>query len=186
MRRRGGSERPAKGRRLHGKARKVSTAARSIAGLQKQLDALSGELKEAREQQTATAEVLQIINSSQGDLAPVFDGILQRAIRLCEAAFGNLWLYDGERFDLAAAQGPFPPSYLEMLSQAGQHAGSNTVMRRAALTQQTIQIADYQLEQAYLDRDPVAVATAEMGKARTILAVPMIGEARALGVFFVY
>ena len=92
------------------------------------------------------AEILQIINSSPGDLAPVFDGILQRAIRLCEAVFGNLWLYDGESFDLIAAQGPFPPSYLEMLSQAGQHAGPNTAMRRAVLTQQTIQIADYQLE----------------------------------------
>ena len=144
------------------------------------------EQREALEQQTATAEILQIINSSPGDLAPVFDGILQRAIRLCEAVFGNLWLYDGESFDLIAAQGPFPPSYLEMLSQAGQHAGPNTAMRRAVLTQQTIQIADYQLEQAYLERDPVAVATAEVGKARTILAVPMVGEARALGVFFVY
>jgi class 3 adenylate cyclase len=142
--------------------------------------------REALEQQTATAEVLQIINSSQGDLVPVFDGILQRAIRLCEAAFGNLWLYDGESFNLVAAQGPFPPSYLEMLSQAGQHAGPHTAMRRAVLSQQTILIADYQLEQAYLNRDPVAVATAEVGKARTILAVPMVGEAHALGVFFVY
>ena len=144
------------------------------------------ETREALNQQTATAEVLQIINSSQGDLVPVFDGILQRAIRLCEAAFGNLWLYDGESFNLVAAQGPFPPSYLEMLSQAGQHAGPHTAMRRAVLSQQTIQIADYQVEQAYLDRDPVAVATAEVGKARTILAVPMVGEAHALGVFFVY
>jgi signal transduction histidine kinase len=144
------------------------------------------ELKEARAQQDATAEVLKIISSSRGDLAPVFDGILLRAIRLCGAAFGNLWLYDGERFNLAAAQGPFPPSYLEMLSQAGQNAGPRTAMRRAVLTQQIIQITDYQLEQAYLDRDPVAVATAEVGKARTILAVPMVGEARALGVFFVY
>ena len=90
----------------------------------------------------------------------LFDGNLRRAIRLCQAAFGNLWLYNGENFDLAAAQGPFPPSYLEMLSQAGPHARPNTVMRRAVLTQQPIQIADYQPEQACLDRGPVAVAKA--------------------------
>ena len=59
-------------------------------------------------------------------------------------------------------------------------------MRRAVSKLKPIHIADYQLEQAYVDRDPVAVATAEVGRARTILAVPMVGEARALGVFFLY
>jgi two-component system NtrC family sensor kinase len=187
MQQRGRSGRPVKGRRPNRpKARKVSVAAPSVADLKKKVSALTSELGEAGEQQTATAEVLQIINSSRGNLAPVFDGILQRAIHLCEASFGNLWLYDGKKFDLAAAQGPFPLSYLEMLSQAGQYAGPKTAMRRAVSKLKPIHIADYQLQQAYVDRDPVAVATAEVGRARTILAVPMVGEARALGVFFLY
>jgi GAF domain-containing protein len=172
MRQRGGSEQPVKGRRANRpKPRTIATP--SIADLQKQVGALTRELKEAREEQTATTEVLQIINASPGDLAPVFDAILEKAHSLCAVAHGALLLYDGEKFRAAAVRG-LSEALAELLRQ-GFIPGPNHPSQRLLEGARFAQVPDW----AEID-DPVARGTLGAG-IRTTLLIPLRSEGKLLG-----
>jgi hypothetical protein len=88
---------------------RVSNGTNSLIELKKQLEELTRELAEALEQQTATTEVLRIISSSPGELTPVFEAMLANAVRLCEAKFGNLFLYERDGLRTVAAHNVPPP-----------------------------------------------------------------------------
>src|SRR5262249_5231115 len=144
--------------------------------LLKELRQRTDDLSEALEQQTATSEVLGVISSSSGELRPVFETMLANATRICEAKFGNLFLYDGTEYRSVATHG-VPPVWAEFLQRNPViHPNPNVPLGRVAMTKQVVHIADIRMEQAYIERFPPLVAVAESGGARTLLVVPMLKE----------
>ena len=96
--------------------REVADLRRANAELQRRLEEALAERDEALQRETATAEVLQVINRSPGDLGPVFDAMLEKATRLCDAPSGMFWTFDGE-FSRAVAVRGIPESYAEYLRE---------------------------------------------------------------------
>ena len=144
------------------------------------------ELAESLEQQTATSKVLQVISSSPGDLQPVFEALLENAIKLCQAKFGILFLYDGETFHIAALHGA--PAYMEA-RRGGlgvRHLPPDAPLARIARTNEPIHIVDVALEQGYVERDPRMVELVDLAGARSLFSVPMLKENRLIGAIGVY
>ena len=143
------------------------------------------ETREALAQQTATAEVLQVINSSPGDLAPVFDAMLEKATRLCEAAFGIMNSYDGEQFRTAALH-RVPPPLAKLWSSTPPKPGPNSALTRLAHGEDVVHIEDYSEYQGYKAGELRARALVEVGGVRTYLAVPLRKDGRLLGTIAAY
>jgi GAF domain-containing protein len=143
------------------------------------------ETREALEQQTATAEVLQVINSSPGDLAPVFDAMLEKALELCGAAFGVLWTYDGERLHAAALRG-VPPAFAEFLTRAPHRVGPDNAHGRLLSGESMVHVTDLEADEAHRSRDPIRRALLELGGGRVLLAVPLRKDDAFLGIFTIY
>jgi GAF domain-containing protein len=156
----------------------------SVSDLQEQLKRQKRELEEARDERAALAEVLRVISASTGELEPVFNAVLENATRLCEAAYGNLYLREGDAFRLAALNGGLPARQYHKGALFQPAAG--VPLARLAETRQPVHVADYREERGYLDRDPLAVAVVEDAGLRTLLGVPMLKDGEVVGVIGVY
>ena len=116
-----------------------------------QVQARTRELTESLDQQTATSEVLQVISSSPGDLEHVFKAMLENAVRLCEAEFGQLVRSEGDAFRAVAMHNP-PNLFGELRRRVPVfRVNPGTTLGRAAAAKQTVQIVDVQAEPAYRD-----------------------------------
>ena len=142
------------------------------------------ELTESLEQQTATSEVLQVISSSPGDLEAVFSTILEKAVRICDATFGNIYRWDGTTGHLMAAHNT-PPAFAEFRRRSPyHHPNPKSGIGRMFATKTILHVADNAAEPGYLEeRVPSDVAAVELGGVRTYLAVPMLKENELIGGF---
>jgi PAS domain S-box-containing protein len=143
------------------------------------------ETQEALEQQTATAEVLGVINSSPGNPTPVFEAMLEKAMRLCEAAFGFMMLYDGERF-LPGAQRGVPAALAKYFADGPDKPGPGEAHTRILAGESLIHSLDYKEEEPYLRGNPLRRAVVDIGGARTALVIALRREQTLLGTFTVY
>ena len=146
---------------------------------------LLSELRETLERQTATSEVLKVISSSPGELAPVFKAMLENATKLCGAEFGTLGLFDGEFFGNVALHN-VPEGLTRMRDRKRWRPHPQSGLGRVAATRRFVHIDDLRTQPPYLEGDPAVVEISDTGGARTIVTVPMLKENELIGTMSVY
>ena len=145
-----------------------------------EVQARTVELTESLEQQTATSEVLRVISSSPGDLAPVFDTMLHKAMELCGANFGTLNTFDGTRFETAATYG-LPSAYDQFRRKQPLRYGPGTAPTLLIRGEPFVQMTDLPESEAYRQGEPNRRALVDLGGARCLLAVPLLKDERVVG-----
>src|SRR5262249_36593375 len=153
----------------------------TIETLRRELDARTAERDEALAERTAMAEVLQVINSSPGDLTPVFDAILEKAHTLCGAAHGALQIYDGEFFRPAAMRG-LPEPFVDRLRQ-GFRASGHPVAEALLAGERFVHISDVAATHA---THPGLRTATELAGTRTMLSVPLRKDGVLLGLIVAF
>ncbi|HEY4163016.1 MAG TPA: GAF domain-containing protein, partial [Dongiaceae bacterium] len=153
--------------------------------LRNRLELAEAERDQARAQQAASSEVLQAINAAAGELAPVFEALLDRALKLCEAAFGVLWTYDGEFQHPVAIRGA-TKAYREFLTKAAHRPGKGSAHGRMLAGENLIYIADVADSEDYRSGNPLPKALVDLGGGHSLLGVPLRKDGQFLGDIIVY
>ncbi len=148
--------------------------------LLKELRQRTDDLSELLEQQTATSEVLQVISSSQGELGPVFQTMLESATRVCGANFGTMNLWDGEKYNLVAHHN-IPPEFSAYRQRTPIVPHPGTALETIAQTHRVVRVEDVRNSPAYKAGVPNIVGMADIANARTMLTVPMLKDDELLG-----
>jgi len=148
--------------------------------LLKELRQRTGDLTESLEQQTATSEVLQVISSSQGELDPVFQTMLESATRVCGANFGIMNLWDGEKYSLVADYN-IPPEFSAFRRRAPIVPQPGTSLATILETHQAVQIPDLRDTPGYKAGVPYVVGMGDIAGGRTLLVVPMLKDDELMG-----
>src|SRR5262249_29982020 len=145
----------------------------------------TGDVSEALAQQTATSEVLGVISSSPGELEPVFQTMLANATRICEAKFGNLYLYEDGALRIVASHN-VPPAFAEARRRSPFHPPAGGAFGQAIRTKQTAHLFDLAATEPYEQRDPVVVEAGELGSVRTAVNVPMLKDNELIGIIAIF
>jgi GAF domain-containing protein len=188
MRRRSRAGKPIKKRRQKTPTLKRRNASKarsgsSPAGQETELVRLARERDEALERETATADVLRVISSSPGKLEPVFQAMLEKALRICEAKFGTLYLCEGDALRPVADTRRAPPAYVEARKRKPRLPPvPDGPVGRVLITKQVVHIVDLRKLQFYLEHHPAAIDAIELGGFRTALGVPMLRDTELIGV----
>ena len=156
----------------------------SVVDATERIALLTRERDEALEQQTATSEVLKVISSSPGQLEPVFNAMLENAVRICDAKFGHLWLREGDALRVGATHGA-PEAFAAYLRKEPVFRPKlETGMGQLLRTKQLFQIADIAAVPTYGDK--LREATIKLAGARSLIGVPVVKDDEVIGAIVIY
>jgi GAF domain-containing protein len=170
--------------RITGLRSKTTKARSRVSRIREPRADLKKKLAEALEQHTATSEVLRVISRSSGALEPVFKTVLENAVRVCGAKFGNLWLRDGDNFRIASTHGA-PSAYRDFLRREPVvRADPQLTMGQVAQSKQVVQVPDIAAISSHASE--MRLATIELAGARTLIGVPLLKDDAVIGVLGIY